>query len=493
MRSRGRAATHACEVTSKKMTHRWGRLRLSIVMRGVLVALPVLVVLSSCREASTELGPPRPPTESETPIESGTRLVGQRVVSADGRASALVRLFDTALDEPCDLSSYGEPEGSVRCRPRASATIVYLDDECTEPFVETARTDRAWVVAEERVRLGARLSPQPTARYRSFARGYCEAEPLPPAAPVYALAEVADPSELARGRLVVDDSDPRLSITRFVGDDGSHFVHTIVDRTSGEVCVPGTTDAGPRCRPDVGDLEDEGLLDERCERLAILDYGSTRVARVGGRDDAIYRFETGYAAPVRLGHRGAEGTCTVEELHPGRRTLHVGTPYPETDWPRVTLAEGVSSSGLVASTAVLPSGERLVPLPRIDRRALFDVDGAPCGPVWVDGVLRCLPASPFVFDVFADARCTVPAWLSVDDTPPPSTLTILEGDEPLTGLPIGAVQTVRAADTTETFGGPECVPFGLVGLVLLRGDRVDPARFPELDLEVESRAERRSE
>ena len=96
---------------------------------------------------------------------------------------------------------------------------------------------------------------------------------------------------LAGGTVVRGASSDRLTVLQFVGDDGSSVPYRLIDVVAATDCTPGETAAGPRCRPDMGTLHDEGRLDERCDRLAILDYGMTSVAPIPERNGDVYRFD----------------------------------------------------------------------------------------------------------------------------------------------------------------------------------------------------------
>lgn len=123
------------------------------------------------------------------------------------------------------------------------------------------------------------------------------------------------------------------------------------------------------------------LADERRERLLILEYSSTAVARVRQRDGDVYRFEFSRGADntVAVGTRTADGRCDVSTMQLGRKTAHFGAPYPEAeaDWPPMT-AERTSEGALSAEVATVLAGVRAEAETSTERPLRFDAGGAPC-------------------------------------------------------------------------------------------------------------------
>lgn len=383
---------------------------------------------------SEELPPPggTPPLTSNAvgPI-SGTRLAVQFVESADGSARRFHQLIDREIDQPCFLPYVIGDQPSIPCRPRAMGQPVFLDAACTQRAVETAEGDAVWVSGFDVIRLGARLDPQPAQRYIEYSPGRCAAMPDPPAAPVYAIAEVIDASRLPSGRLIEDASDPRLLLRIFEGDDGSRVLYQINDRLAGPECLPEMTREGLRCAPDTSDtLNDEGLLDTDCNRLAILEYSFHLVARVVGRNDEVYRFEIpDHAVDPEVGIRGEDGQCRVETRQAGRKTLHLGVPYPERDWAPIE-AQNTGTSALSARVAVLANRMRGEPARTTSRTAIFETDGKPCSPLWIGDSLRCAPAIEANYlwwsAAFADGRCSERVIGMSNDADPPAEISIYD-------------------------------------------------------------------
>ncbi len=360
----------------------------------------------------------------------GTRLQPQWVTGADGAARRFLQIWDSALGVPCWLTRFATDTTTVSCTPRPTGTIVYLDDTCTQRRVQSRHTS-GWVNAGQVVRLGARVA-QPALTYMEISPWQCVREGLPPDGAVYEIAETAAPGALATGRVVDDmSSDRQIRARSFVGDDGSRFLYDLVDTLAGVSCLPGRTESGARCIPDLGELTDEGLLDATCERLAILDYVRTAVAPIAARGGAIYRFEhPGWFGSQTFGRLDASGQCVAEERSIGRYTVHLGTPYPPREWPFIAL-ESRGDDALRAEYGRRMSGERAEPESRVDPLRLFESHGEPCGLARdAEGTLRCVPppaegvreGAP----VFADARCSERALAMSPGVAPPARVTLLD-------------------------------------------------------------------
>jgi len=168
------------------------------------------------------------------------------------------------------------------------------------------------------------------------------------------------------------------------------------------------------------------------------------VAAVTERSGAIYRFED--ASSSVTGRRQPDGSCVTEQRPSGmRKRLLVGVPYPAGAWAplRVVPADGARLS---ADVATLVSGESVEAVRRADRSAMFRDRGlGACGPVWIDGALRCVPPrapnASWWETAYSDNRCTSPAVLFWSDEAPPALLTVHEGIAPSTdgNLPTGHV------------------------------------------------------
>src|SRR5262245_6903434 len=113
---------------------------------------PVLVFLAvglGCGAESVELPPavvpetPRPPA-APGPVAGG-RLRPQLVTSTDGIVTRFLQWIDLVSGEPCMLDRVVAPGDAVRCRPRGYGYVVYLDDRCTRPYVDTGDGDRKWI------------------------------------------------------------------------------------------------------------------------------------------------------------------------------------------------------------------------------------------------------------------------------------------------------------------------------------------------------------
>ena len=426
---------------------------------------------------------------------SGRRLKARFVESADGRVRRLFGLFDSVPGQACWLTRFSSPDGRAHCFPRASGTLVYLDAACTQLAVETTEGEHSWVLANGPVRLGPQIRPAPTRRYLHLGVGRCAPTAEPPTGSVYEVAEQLGAEALAAGTVVQAASNDRLSVLEFVGDDGSSVPYRLIDAVAKVDCTPGQTEVGPRCRPDVGTLHDEGRLDERCDRLAILDYSMTPVAAVPERGGDIYRFDFPERGSTRLqlGRVAPGGMCTLEETNLGRYTLHLGTPYPERDWAPIAL--DVAESGpLRAVVGRLPSGAPAEIEPRLEPGAFFELDGQPCGPVWTSPTdLRCLPTpSEAVMGwvtAFADARCTERVLAMREGSTPPAEVLLVGAYGP-ENLPVGDVRPVgEALDIGRIYvdSNGTCTRTSQAARYFRLGAALDPGRFPSLRLVTEER------
>ncbi|MFO0725260.1 MAG: hypothetical protein U1E65_15870 [Myxococcota bacterium] len=452
------------------------------------VPLLALLFASACADAAVKLDPPDGGvTEDAGSSGPSTRLRAQVAVSLDGKLRGLVQLIDTQIGEACALQRFA-PEGQpVACYPKASGLVYYADPACTQLVVETQHADHRWLTGDPLVVAGARLNPPPAHRYFQ-GRGCNEAGV--PVDPVYEAQPLGD-MRLAKGMLERDQSEPGLVVARVRGDDGSLFEEALIDPLTGAGCAPGeTASAGGRCVPDLGILHDEGLLDPSCTQLAIVEYGSTPVAAISERGGEIFRFQIRTGTTVPLARMSAAGACTPEAVALGRKTLHLGTPYPERDWPSLTLKHS-TSAGLELVEANLPSGRMVRPQDRLDDGAVFQGASGPCGPMWLSGSLRCAPGAEAI-EVYRDNRCSEPLFYFPTDTPPPAEIRAVSGFAGPSGggLPSGSVFTVGAKATpaalfAKTFGG-SCDPYPIPGgQVFLRGEAQPPEHYPELRLELE--------
>jgi hypothetical protein len=409
-----------------------------------------LFAAAACSDPDGEMLPPGVGDDFQPPgPTAGTRLVPQYVESADNNTRRFLQLIDLLTDQPCFLSRKSGSDPVVTCRPRASGMPVFLDSSCTRRYLETSFGNHTWISSHRVVRRGERLEPQPVERYIEYSPGRCAPMPAAPFAPIYEIAEELPEDQVASGRIVVDDGDPRLSVHTFEGDDGSRVLYQIIDRLAGVECLPHLTNEGMRCAPDTTrELHDEGLLDTNCDRLAVLEYGGHGVARVIERGGEVYRFEPVLEfGSVRIGRRAADGSCTVEEMHAGKKTLHFGVPYPEREWPSLAMHE-LGDTTLSAVVATVPSGVRAEPVLSLDTNSMFESGGAPCGPMWIVDSLRCVPAvrAPYVHGLvrYADARCSE-RLISLDtDGEVPREVAIREpgAPYPLDHLPHGGVHQV---------------------------------------------------
>lgn len=427
---------------------------------------------------------------------SGRRLQGHWVESLDGQQRRFLGIFDANPRQPCILNHDPRDPAVLRCQPRDYGYVVYLDATCTTPYLEMGGVPHLWASTPSGpVRVGDAVQPPPAQRWLSFAPGQCALMPAPPDAPVYAIAEELGDDALVRGPLERADESDTLASTTFVGDDGSRFLFALHDRISGAVCTPErgpVTRCGPpaRCAPyHDGTVEDEGLLDPQCERLAVTPYGTSRVASVVGRGGDVYRFEVVDRTDATVGRRAADGTCTVEPIELGRRTLHFGVPYPSTEWPGLFMPR--TAPGLAAAVPLLPSGRRAEPASL--RASDFELDGAPCRPLWMGGALRCAPINPAHVqrseDLYTDARCSQPAIAVDPGTTPPAVVVVTEStNQDTAGLEEGHVWEVGAPTGRAGYRGSPgvaCAQDPTPATVHARGALVPAASMPELRLRIE--------
>ncbi len=422
-------------------------------------------------------------------VPEGPRLIPQYVV-AEGGARQLLHLVDRQTGEPCDFRVASDLGAPGVCVPAASGWIVFLDDACQRPMVQAYANNHAWVAImrgpgadwlDKLVRLGAPASD--VTNLHQLGAGGCEVA-VQSGVPVFAIVEELPRDALAKGAIEARDLGPALSASAFVGDDGSSFISALSDRTGESSCRPGMTEAGARCVPQLGSIAHGGIYDERCERIAYDNFIGNPVAIVTDLGGATYRFGPRFSgATITLGRRGPSGECVTEEREiPPFGALHFGVPYPESAWPALELTtEG--GPRMTARVATLPDGNAY-----FERPATFDDRGAPCGPAWVDGVLRCLPLPVYPsYSVYSDPACTDQITVFGAAGAPPS-VTVLDGPPggPAQGnLPTGRVRAIgreleRAFVVTRSAGG--CSPATPEDRYFAFGDDVDPAQFAALTL-----------
>jgi hypothetical protein len=454
-----------------------------------LLALP-LASLLACSDPIEPL-PAQIETFDPPGTAGGTRLQAQYVESAAGGPRRFLQMIDRESGDPCWLTRWANEETTVLCRPKASGMVVYLDPACTTPYLETNAEVGQWASAFGVVRVGPRLDPQPTERYLEFSPGQCASMPEAPWDPVHEISE--EIVDLPTGRIIDDASDTHILVRNFQGDDGSHVLYQLADRLAQVQCLPKETPAGSRCAPDTSfEMHDEGFLDIDCERLAVLEYGDNRVGIVPERANEVYRFEIpARAQDPFMGRRELSGECTVEQQNTGRKTLHIGTPYPDRDWP-VLEARVSADEALSARIATTPQGERAEPEPDRGHLGFFEANGEPCSPVWIEGLLRCAPAIPEVYRsyefFYADRACSerlvvmgqgeLPAFVTVHETSTPRSAY---------ALPTGAVYQLgeEAQDTRyrrNVYGDCELDNINRRQRYYRLGAKQEKERYPELRL-----------
>jgi hypothetical protein len=403
----------------------------------------------------------------------------------------LLQTIDSELGKPCVIQQAAA--GRFSCAPPSWGRVIFLDAACTEPLIETQFPEERWVSTIGYApyvgvaKLGPRRANATGTAFMGGADTACS-----PAGmiqdPVFAVEELVPFDQWAAGAVEEVDRGP-LGATYFRGDDGSSFLLTLVDRTAEVECSPADTEAGPRCRAEIFTVNDTGLLDASCERLAIIDYTVPPVAKVPERGDEVFRFASQQldGLEVMVGRREPDGSCAVEARSLGRMTLFLGEPYPPSAWP--PLAFDRSSGALGAAVPTFTSGGSAEALDNVDASELFEADGQACGPVWSGERLRCLPPTP---DgplrqplLHADAACSRRVIaLRASEQDPPALVTAHDGTG-VAGLPIGGRFSLGARLSTEAVfekSSRGCLPRSGGPLVFELGAPAPVEALPELVL-----------
>lgn len=412
-------------------------------------------VITPVPTPSPTVAPSPTPTPSRAPAP---RLRRQLVQATQGPARQVLQLIDTRTEQACHSVD-------TTCLPSAGGRLVHLDPTCADPErIETNGYDHRWVATNDAS--GARILVRKGDTLRvsiSYAEvfsrdpdGSCRA--LGGGQSSYAIYEIAEVvTDLPVGTIERADVGPTLAATALVADDGSRFVLELLDKTIGARCSFEDTEAGPRCAPERSEITHDDLFDPECRRRAILGW-VPQVASVfapSGASEGVMIFTEAERSPsneAAIGRQQPDGSCRPDMIPLGRQTLHIGDPYPPSRWPELRSLR-LEGPRLVAVVPQLASGGDAAALGAVDARAMFEDKWrqTPCGPVWIDGVLRCAPArpanAPWVVEVFSDAECRVPAlWLTAGraEAEAPRALTIYRS-ELREGLPVGLVREVGQA------------------------------------------------
>lgn len=405
------------------------------VMLMMRISLPFLMLGLT---AGCGLSPDRPLLGPGQPSATGAshqgRFLAQYVEDDGGEARRYLGMFDRLTGQSCQVTATTVDEVRIAyCPPELTASVYFLDPACTQPVIETTAPPGAWVTAwgygptSGPLRIGARVAPVMRPRY-TLSRG-CNEYGVFDDSPLYEVAEIAELETFELGQIRDQDVRENLRASWLDRADGPALVHHLTDLTAQIGCAPQHTEAGPRCGTELGEVHDVGLRNETCDQLAAADYGSLGVSRVPERAEAIYRFSP-VSWGVAHGVEGPNGTCERSEDSFGRMTLHFAQPYPMSQWPQLTY-DGATTARLQSLSARLPSGASAHGLSTYDARAVFKdtLRQEECGPAWVDGGVRCVPAPPpYVrswVEVFTDASCTRPGVPVPEGELPPQAISRL--------------------------------------------------------------------
>lgn len=456
---------------------------------------PLVLVLGLTAGCGMTPDGPLGQAQPSTPAASHSgRFVAQYVQPEGGEARRYLGMFDRFTGQSCQTSrATAEEIPTVYCLPELTAMVAFLDPECTQAVIETSAPQGAWVNAwgigprAGPLRIGARLGSVEGPRYY-LSRGCYESGTFGDAV-VYEVAETAEFDTFELGQLRDEDLSENLRATWLDRADGPALLHHLTDSTAQLACTPAHTEAGPRCATELGQVHDEGLRNETCEQLAAADYGTLGVARVPERGDAIYRFSS---VPWGTAHatEGPDGTCEWSDEGFGRMTLHFAEPYPMSQWPQLTF-DGTTGARLESLSARLPSGASAHGLADYDPRALFKdtLRQQECGPAWVDGAVRCVPALPpsirSWIEVFTDAACTQPGVAVPEGEPAlTSVARLVEGEaQRIDGLRTMQVVQVSGPVTQGYELEPRsdrCLPSGAPERIYGLGAEIDPSSLATL-------------
>jgi hypothetical protein len=389
---------------------------------------------------------------------SGTRLKAI-VFQAQGGAMLLKEWFDTKLGTKCQ---WARGNGSrFFCFPQVRA-FNFSDESCTRPAAEAAPGLLAPTVAAvpfngltcvtpQALRVSTRVVQGYSKSYR--ADGTIACEPLN-GTKVYESDGELPLTELV-GADIIRERRGALAVDVLRSDDGAQHARLVVDEKLGFRCALSVFDQPnprphPQCTPDVfyqtlrvnnSTFEDGSCAAPTAYRnspgmplLSFLtpEFCDESIGVALTPSDRKYRKVTGpYLGPL---FSNSTGSCLplVGSRPP---QFSVGSVLDDTAF--VTYRRTLVGGGRLRTVALAsPTGEALRDEPFFVDTAL---DNAPCVPLAVGNVQRCVPIQWLSFQ-FADENCRIPAF--VTDTIPSVLVQFQRNDD---------VQAFRAIESTQTF------------------------------------------
>ncbi len=456
----------------------------------ILRLIPLACLTFACGPASQEL-----PTPTD---QSGSRLL-YRAVQAEGGAERFLHFVDQQTQEPCRLS-FEQVDDKVLayCFPAQTGNLVYLDPDCTQAAIQTSALDHNWVTAADfhgvskprGFKLGDRI-PTQEQLYFSYGNSDCNQWGLSSSnQPIYQIAEEREQADWLSGEIQTDALSNQITMTSFVGHDGSRVRWGLWDNRSDLPCRPGTTNAGGRCVPqyDTNPIEIGGLLSEDCETRYVADYNVSRMVWIQSRGQRFY-LTTPLDRDTKVAYTG-HGACLVNDsFQLGRMTLYALEPYPVEEWPALTVEDG--GSGAVRTTEASFEGQRATPEGEQPILQLFHTgrEDVRCGPSWVDDTLRCVPEvgefENWFFEVYVDNRCSTRGVSVQAGRQAPSVARVHRGVTPPTKGSLPIVEFFRVGRLSNSVGYSkndyECTARAL-GDVYELTERVPATEFEPLSL-----------
>jgi len=405
----------------------------------------------------SDTGTTSPGVELE-PFVDGSRLKAV-YREAGGEAPRLDHWWDSSLQTPCVPRM--DEAFDLRCLPRAGASLVYLDEACTEAGYEVSSCEDAppsHVATSRRERC---VGPTRASAFEVgkavvvdtiYLSGSCERVDLGRDVTVRRLTPVADSAFVAlTPRHVALDGG--LGVRVLEGDDGSSQVFDLVATGPDQVCqaVMLGEDFDEYCLH--GDLAyDFGRLyaDATCEgdnvAYTIGADACDPPTHVLGQefDETCQRNVTRLRAigpAVAEAYQGSPDACSpaIDDRH---THYEVGEPVDNTLPPLTTAAFG--DGRMRTPHYVTPAGQPLVP----SFPGWFDETlGAPCLALETETHgTRCLPAIAIDLEepeLYADATCTEPVVRSLDEPCGQEDVPVLYGIRAAEECGFGPLRDVR--------------------------------------------------
>jgi hypothetical protein len=445
--------------------------------------------------------------------KSGQRLQALGYVSEG--VTQFRTLHDQLLDVDCEFVS-GKQDRALRCVPRQSAQLIFLDARCSEPATwveEWGFQAGDWVSIgppstacpgqalphRETFQVGDEVYAE--VRYGSglplyeLQGGQCVAT-TPPGKSIPAVNRLIPYAEsgLVAAKRVTFDAGGGLRVSRLLGEDGSELT-VAVSTAAGEDC---SLQADGLCTPTFSALEQwepySTMLDAGCETPALIAHfpsgcGTPRfgVVRRGEDQVRVHRLQPAtqlFARSQQVSEPDSESSpISCEPAHSSHYTssFALGSEVTAT-FPRAQrIRQGSGAIHIELFVPQVAVSASPTPIARYPEADFLDATGAPCQVVPADdGSLRCasLAAGAYESGNWADAACTERLYVGYPPGAEPSSLRVALRS---TSDALTAVSTVKIYEgPVYTFNRGECVASAAQDGLLALDRRIEISALPEV-------------